>query len=304
MAGEKLSKTRIAHTNLIIDKRTSTMKKLIKKLIQKQGYNVAKSTPPDRVRSLIEKLNPTPIEMDFIRLGPNGDGGYLIPDDIEGVKTCFSPGVGKLSVFEEHCINRGMKVFMADRSVEKPILNAPESEYQFVKKHIGCVDNDDFMTMDEWVKANSAKDDNDLLLQMDIEGTEYPALINMTDPLMKRFRIIVVEFHTLDDLWNPHFFNIAEIAIDRLLQTHTCVHIHPNNSLGIEYQFGVAIPKVAEFTFLRNDRLKIKNTPLKFPHKLDYDNTKKQHIDLPENWYKAKKTSPRTNQVREGVEAA
>ena len=179
-----------------------------------------------------------------------------------------------------------MKVYMADKSVDKPNLNIPTNQYDFIKKHIGCTNNSDFITMDEWVNSFCLNENEDLLLQMDIEGGEYYSLINMSDSLLKRFRILVIEFHSLEDLWNPHFFNLAEAVFDKILQTHSCVHIHPNNHHSIDTKFGIEIPKIAEFTFLRNDRANFENKQLKFPHKLDYDNTNKEHIVLPKNWYK------------------
>ena len=50
--------------------------------------------------------------------GPDGDGGYLVPDDLEGIVACFSPGVSNVAGFEKDCALKGMKVFMADASVE------------------------------------------------------------------------------------------------------------------------------------------------------------------------------------------
>lgn len=41
-----------------------------------------------------------PDSKDLIRLGPNGDGGYLVPDDLTGIEACFSPGVCATSEFE------------------------------------------------------------------------------------------------------------------------------------------------------------------------------------------------------------
>ena len=53
--------------------------------------------------SLIEILKPVAINKRFIRLGANADGGYLLPDDLEGVAACFSPGVADCVKFEEAC---------------------------------------------------------------------------------------------------------------------------------------------------------------------------------------------------------
>ena len=35
-------------------------------------------------------------EIDF-GIGGAGDGGYLVPDDLDGIEYCFSPGVNLIS---------------------------------------------------------------------------------------------------------------------------------------------------------------------------------------------------------------
>ena len=32
-------------------------------------------------------------QTELVRLGGNNDGGYLLPNDLEGITACFSPGV-------------------------------------------------------------------------------------------------------------------------------------------------------------------------------------------------------------------
>ena len=244
-----------------------------------------KRTKSEEVISLIRKLHPYNTDKELIRIGPNGDGGYLVPDDLTGIEACFSPGVGQISSFEEECSKLGMKVFLADKSVDKPNLDLNNGNYSFLKKYIGCTNNVDFITMDEWVNSSPIADNSDLILQMDIEGSEYYTFINMTDLLIKRFRIMIIEFHGFSGFWLPHFFSLAETVFDKILQTHTCVHIHPNNCSSIYNKFGVEIPKIAEFTFLRNDRINSKEYQNHFPHHLDFNNTEKDTIVLPRNWY-------------------
>ncbi|RMD76795.1 MAG: hypothetical protein D6823_07770, partial [Chloroflexi bacterium] len=103
--------------------------------------------------------------------------------------------------------------------------------------------------------------------------------------LLQRFRIMIIEFHHLDQLWNKWFFHTASRAIVKLLQTHACVHIHPNNCRNIVRLGNIAIPPTMEFTFLRRDRLHGTTFRRDFPHPLDSDNTEKQRITLPACWY-------------------
>lgn len=101
---------------------------------------------------------------------------------------------------------------------------------------------------------------------MDIEGGEFLSIINMSYNLMKRFRIIVSEFHERNRFWEPQYFNLFEIVINKIFQNHICVHIHPNNCCGISTQFGLEIPRIAEFRFCRKDRIKHLSKSLNYSH--------------------------------------
>jgi len=245
---------------------------------------VTQRTPRGQLKKLIEMLAPVKYEgRGLIRMGASADSGYLIPDDLVGVDACFSPGVDQVSKFEKDCADYGMKVFMADKSVDRPAEN--HDSFAFVQKYIGALTTDEFMTMDHWVKSSLQNHHSDLLLQMDIEGAEYEALLCMSDELMQRFRIMVVEFHELDQLWSAPFFSLGRRVFEKILQTHMCVHIHPNNCCGTLLKDGIEIPRIMEFTFLRNDRLGMYTPAMTFPHELDSDCTSKPPIPLPSCWF-------------------
>lgn len=237
--------------------------------------------------ALLARLHPRRAPQGLIRLGPDGDGGYLVPNDLDGIQTCFSPGVCEISGFEKDCAERGMKVFMADRSVDGAAAQHPL--FHFTKKYVGVTTNDDFMTMDNWIASSLPENTSDLLLQIDIEGFEYEVFLAMSDALMQRFRIIVVEFHQVDMLWSNPFFRVASRAFDKILQTHACVHIHPNNCNPALRLGGLEIPRVMEMTFLRRDRLGDAPFETRFPHPRDFDNTPKKPVPLPACWYSSGK---------------
>jgi len=262
------------------------MKNLTKFLFSLFGINAGYSVNKEEVTLFIKNLRPKQTNIKLIRLGPEGDGGYLVPNDLEDIEACFSPGVDLISDFEQECYNRGMQIFLADKSVDKPNLQIPEDEYHFTKKFIGTINNEDVMTIDSWISSANINTSSDLLLQMDIEGHEYSSLLTVSHTLMKRFRIIVIEFHDLNKIWNKEFFRLAQSVFLKILDTHVCVHIHPNNCCGTDVQTGIEIPRVAEFTFLRKDRITSLKNSTKFPHKFDFDNTDEKSIGLPKIWYK------------------
>lgn len=259
-------------------------KQLTKDLLVGVNSYSTRLTNKKEVELLVHKLRPIYSDNKLIRLGPKGDGGYLLPDDLTGIKACFSPGVSDVSGFEKDCADLGMSVFLADKSVKQPAEF--HERFHFTKKHIGITTNDEFMTIDDWVTTSLLESQEDLLLQIDIEGYEYETFISASNLLMSRFRIIVAEFHDLHVLWSKPFFRLASHTFEKILQTHTCVHIHPNNCCGSVTIQGLEIPRIAEFTFLRNDRVKNPSFATVFPHSLDEDNqANKPHLPLPKWWY-------------------
>lgn len=259
------------------------LKDMVFGMLSKVGVHPAMATPRDEIAGLISRLRPVTCDTQLVRLGPAGDGGYLVPDDLEGVGACFSPGVDTVAGFELDCAERGMDVYMADASVDGPPVTHPK--FHFLRKFVGAVSGSGFMRIEDWVAEAEGDKGSELLLQMDIEGYEYEVILGMSDALLARFRVVVVEFHRLNQLWNDPFFRLASRAFDRLLQTHTCVHHHPNNvSDSIRYG-GLDIPALSELTFLRNDRIHGARYTSEFPHPLDRDNSDRDSLALPRCWY-------------------
>ena len=250
-----------------------------------KAFFAATKTDPVQIESLFRKLAPRTTDKPLIRLGPRDDGGYLVLDDLAGITTCFSPGVSTVSGFELECASRGMDVFLADASVEAPPDNHPK--FKFIKNFIGAINQDPFITMEEWVTIAQPDHSDDWLLQIDIEGSEYEVFLNMPTPILEKFRAIVVEFHFLDYLFDLPFFMLASRAFERLLTSHVCVHIHPNNADNVISCGDIRIPKTMEFTFHRRDRIQVGPTATRFPHALDFDNVSGAAPQvLPSCWYK------------------
>jgi len=231
-----------------------------------------------RYQSIIPHLYPVNTDRHLIRFGPHGDGGYLIPDDLVGISACFSPGVSSISGFEKDCADCGIKVYLADASVDAPAES--HDLFEFSKTFIGGYSRENFVTLEKWVAQSSEDTSKELMMQMDIEGFEYEALMPVSVELMERFRIVVIEFHGLDHLDKGKFK-----VFKKLLKTHTCVHIHPNNCCGFAKLFNLAIPRVMEFTFLRKDRVGRFSYRRDFPHPLDSDSTPTPTLSLPACWY-------------------
>lgn len=263
------------------------IKELFRALFLVNGYWLIKATDKNLLADFFNQIRPINSGHNLIRLGGEADGGYLIPDDLEGIQHCFSPGVGYSSDFEFDLAERGIRCFLADNSVPGPVV--PHSLFDFEKKHLGVFNNQNEFTLEKWVEIKAPLS-GDFILQIDIEGAEYPILLSTPESLLNRFRIIVIEFHDLRSLLNSFGFPFIDGVFKKLLKNFEIVHIHPNNCLTpIDYE-GFSIPSVLEFTFLRKDRVRSQSPAMVFPHQLDRKTV--MHLDdfdLPKCWYQSSK---------------
>lgn len=236
-------------------------------LLKIARLQLKKLSKEDSLQKFFSQINPVQTEHQLIRLGSSHDGGYLVPDDLDGISACFSPGVCKKSEFEDQLASKNIRSFLADYSVESPPINNPL--FKFEKKFLGSINDDVYMTLESWVEKEMPHNTSDLLLQMDIEGSEYDVLIQTSNELLRKFRIIVIEFHDLQNLLDRFGLRVINSCFSKLLRDFEIVHIHPNNNHKPEKLYDYEIPPALEITFLRKDRIKESRPMTEFPHHLD-----------------------------------
>lgn len=245
------------------------MRRTFKNAANLSGFVVSRQIELERQRELLHAISPVETEHPLIRIGGASDGGYLIPDDLDGIAACFSPGVSDQSSFEEDLLARGIRCFQVDASVERsPVEAHPLVEFE--RKFLGPTTEGHFISLADWVGEKPVR--GDLLLQMDIEGAEWLVLASTPDVLLKRFRIICVEFHGLEHIFEPFAFDLMEKVLLKLARQFDIVHIHPNNWCDVAaVSKRYRVPGVMEYTFLRKDRVKRRGGIAKLPHPLDQD---------------------------------
>ena len=230
-------------------------------------------TPSSRaaVREFLTLLTPWDSGIPLVRVGGDGDGGYLLPDDLSDIASLFSPGVSHKWDFEKHvAYEYGITSYMIDGSVDAPANLTSMQNFQ--RLWLGPKSRGDVISLADWVAAERPDADGDLLLQMDIEGSEYQVLAKTPLETLRRFRIVVVEFHGLD------WMNISPVlkyrimpALRKVAVDFEVVHVHPNNCCGVTLVNGTPVPKVLEVTYLRRDRMRQNNVRAHLPNHLDRD---------------------------------
>lgn len=249
-----------------------------------RGIYVDPMAPVSRLQKLAHQLRPVVTNIDLLRIGAEEDGGYLIPDDLEGINTCFSPGVDQIASFEAGLLQYGIHSHLADFSVDGVPQGVPVAS--FIKKFIGANNDEKFISLEKWVKDSTASDDSrDLILQMDIEGGEYESILSTPNEILNRFRIVAIEFHNIETWAQGDYLSLVEATFGKLLNLFHVVHNHPNNAMGVVDLNGFLAPRLLEITLLRKDRVSHINGFAKLPHPLDRANVLgRSDLHFPDCW--------------------
>jgi len=252
------------------------IKKIAKRLLDRFEINFVRDpksvlglTPKKYLRQYLENFRPINNGVPLIRVGEPGDGGYLVPDDLEGIEACFSPGSDMLWTFESQLSNKyGIKSFICDKEERRP-NNLTEHQH-FTPGWLGTETSDGFISLGDWISQSNLRDSSDLILQMDIEDAEWPVLLALDTKTLLRFRVIVVELHFLSQMRNRLAFEkLFKPGLDKLFTNYDVVHAHPNNCCGTFTIDGVEYPELVEITFHRKDRGKSRSGFRSIPHELD-----------------------------------
>ncbi len=251
-----------------------------------------------------------PFEYDhLVRLGPNRDGGYVVPgDQIVHCETLISLGLSDDWSFDKACLtlNPALKIIGVDHTIGpltfirrtllslwKILLNAltgnQTKRNKYTRKLRNYIDYFLFFRNPHRhikKRVSSETEALDINLQQIFDLTESPdsecnvflkmdiegseyEVISNIVQYQHRIRCMAAEFHNLDK--SPDDFNKA---IQALTQYFYIVHIHGNNCGGYRDNF----PATVEITFINSSLLG--QPPLPSTHqypreKLDYPNNPK-----------------------------
>ena len=224
------------------------------------------------VADLLNLVWPSKTDIPLVRVGSDSeaDGGYLVPDDLEGIDRLYSPGVAESMEFEKHFLAKGVPCELIDGSVD----SAPENHVnaRFQKLWLAADSAADRVSLKDWVNESSRQNE-ELGLQIDIEGSEYECLLSASDETLLRFRFIVLELHDLRSAFTRSGLTLLKSLIRKLKVTHEIVHLHPNNCCGAVFEEELVWPEVLELTLIRKDRISKFLGLAELPHPLDRDNT-------------------------------
>jgi hypothetical protein len=231
-----------------------SVRSIIKKIFFTFKIFIGKTIKEQKLIEFIKKIKPISHNIEMIRLGEENDGGYFVPKNLDKIDFCMTAGVGDLIQFEYDLAEKGIKCFMADFSVAKPPLN--HKNFHFLKKYIGNDPgnnpNDEYISFDEWKSSTSIDLDTQKgILKIDIEGFEYDLLNNLDRKIIKKFSIIIIEFHHLNSILNPLAYEYVNNIFNKILDSHSIIHFENNKvTKPVEYFKNQKFYDMVEITFL------------------------------------------------------
>ena len=260
----------------------------IRILMRKFGWDVNRLVDKNDLSHFLGQFRPLTTDLDLVRVGGTGDGAYLLPNDFDGIKACVSPGCDGLWTFESEIWEKyKIPSHMMDEAAKRP-EDLSEGQF-FYEGWLGAADTESEVSLDTWISKEQVLQEGDLLLQMDIEGAEYLSLLSTSSANLRRFRMMVIEFHYSVHYRNYHAFEILyKPLMKRLLTDFYVVHFHANNCCGTWEYGDISFPQVFEVTFRRKDRVKMVSGFAKTPHDLDVKNVPSNDaVVLDWSWMKA-----------------
>lgn len=206
-----------------------------------------------------------------VRIGGDGDGGYVMLDPgLEG-GVAYSLGISPHSPWDLEMASRKYNVFQFDGTIESPPDAHPNLHFQKVNI-VSSKNSGVGKSLEQLFHELGHDAENNIILQMDIEGAEWDVLQDLTESQMSKFRQIIIELHGLmpTDVRLPDKLDVLRT----ISRTHKPVHIHLNNCCSEQsLKEGLLFySPVYEVTYVRTHDHSFKPCTETFPTSLDSPN--------------------------------
>ena len=220
-----------------------------------------------------------------LRIGPNGDGGYiLLNDGLEEIDVLYSYGVNDNSDFElMFCEKFNAIARLYDHTVDAPPLN--KEFFSFFKEGVGPRKTSNLNTIENHIIHNGDRGKK-LVLKMDVEGDEWETLLHIPISTLNLFYQIIIEVHFVHSIMpNSIGINLSEArigektnVIKKINEHFYLYHVHANNYNPLYYIGCFKIPNTMELNFVNKKYFTPKKGSITiFPTEVGYscDKTRK-----------------------------
>lgn len=222
-----------------------------------------------QARAVLRLLEPrSAVGCRKIRLGNVGDGGYVSLDYFREGDIAFSLGINDDITWDKDAADRGLLIQQFDHTVEDPAPSDPRMV--FYKKKVSRVTNADEQGLPDLVSQwDNGETRPNLVLKMDIEGSEWEVWDNTPKEILSRFSQILCEVHWLDKLSDTEHRQTIYRCFRKLHEHYAVIHVHGNSCAGWANVGNVMFPNVLEISFANRACFEFTSTEELFPGPLD-----------------------------------
>lgn len=202
------------------------------------------------IQNLVSILSPMKFKGDLIRIGDEGDGSYVLPKDVINSKNyLISGGIANNNEFELELAKKGVIGIQIDNSIKNPPKEHPNLSFKIAT--LGAKDGPQTVSLENLISNVPIK--KELIVKLDIEGSEIDALQHLSKKSLKKINCLVLELHNLSSLAQD----------DKILQTLqklknadlSSIYIQANNGILDYIISGILIPDNVEITFVKKGRV-------------------------------------------------
>jgi hypothetical protein len=220
-------------------------------------------------RRILRRLNPHDLlDYNKVRLGRADDGGYVCIDDFAGIDTAFSFGINDEISWDRDAADRGLTIYQFDHTVGDP---APDdARMRFEAKKIDRVSGADSAALIDLIQTHDkGRTRPNIVLKMDIEGSEWTVLEATPPEYLSRIAWIACELHYFQGLVEPVMRKRIDDGLAAIAESFAAVHVHSNVWGGYSNIANVVVPNVLEVTFANRALYRMRPSSASFPTKLD-----------------------------------
>ncbi len=211
------------------------------------------------------------------RIGPKHDGGYVMIDDFAERSVAYSIGIASEIGWDMGMIEKGFQIYCFDHTIEQLPMENPD--LHFMKIGLGGMTQigEGLCTLDTMLELNGHKENNKMILKIDIEGAEWDFLEEISQDVLSKFSQITMELH---NLLNEDYYEKIVRGLEKINATHQSVWVHANCAGGVRRYGTVTMPDLLEITFANRNEYDFAPCEYHCPSLLDYPNIGEKDIIL------------------------
>lgn len=159
-----------------------------------------------------------------ILVGGRKSTAYVMLNEFEGIKIAYSFGIGNkiwyLS-FDQELAEKNIDIYMYDHTIKKLPYEHPK--FHFHKIGLGGKNqkSSTLKSFEDILKENGHLNEKNMILKMDIEYSEWEALLDFPDVLLKNFKFMLFELHFFQS-----YLGLYSKVLAKLGKYHQIFYVH------------------------------------------------------------------------------